>query len=150
MKDVSGRWRSCSPESVREFSAAGYYFGRHLHRELNVPVGLVLASHGASPAEAWTEAGALKACIPNAFERWETLVKNYEAAKAEYDREVTAGRRPSKEPTLPREESGFTVPWDSGTGPSHLLCLTESVVSSGIRVSRTSHGRWSTASYSRQ
>ena len=34
-----GMWRACSPVSVKEFSAAGYYFGVELQKELNVPVG---------------------------------------------------------------------------------------------------------------
>jgi sialate O-acetylesterase len=120
VKDVDGRWRPCSPQSAGEFSAAGYYFGRHLQGELNVPVGLVLSAHGASPAEAWTEAGALKACIPDAVERWETVVKKYEAAKAEYDRKVPAGSRPSPQPALPREGSWIHHPtgfWNGAIAP---------------------------------
>ncbi|HET6976418.1 MAG TPA: sialate O-acetylesterase [Pyrinomonadaceae bacterium] len=49
-----GVWRSCTPESVKEFSAAGYYFGVELQKELNVPVGLINSSYGGSQAEAWT------------------------------------------------------------------------------------------------
>ncbi len=120
VKDVRGRWRACTPAEAKEFSATAYFFGRHLHRELNVPIGLIQSSHGASPAEAWTEAGALKACIPDAVERYETLLKNYEAAKAEYDREVAAGKRPSNKPTLPREASWIHRPtgfWNGAIAP---------------------------------
>jgi len=49
-----GVWRACSPESVKEFSAAGYYFGVELQKELNVPIGLINSSYGGSQAEAWT------------------------------------------------------------------------------------------------
>ena len=49
-----GVWKTCSPESVKEFSAAGYYFGVELQRELNVPIGLINSSYGGSQAEAWT------------------------------------------------------------------------------------------------
>ena len=56
----SSEWHRCSPESVAEFSAAAYFFGRRLHRELGVPVGLVLSSWGGTVAEAWTSAGALE------------------------------------------------------------------------------------------
>ena len=56
---VNGEWAPCSPESIAKggwggFSAVGYYFGREMHRELNVPVGLVHTSWGGTPAEAWT------------------------------------------------------------------------------------------------
>src|SRR5258708_12073217 len=47
-------WQACSPESVKQFSAAGYYFGVELERELNVPIGLINSSYGGSQAEAWT------------------------------------------------------------------------------------------------
>ena len=120
VKDVRGRWRVCTPAVAKEFSATAYFFGRHLYRELNVPIGLIQSSHGASPAEAWTEAGALKACIPDAVERYESLLKNYETAKAEYDREVAAGKRPASKPTLPREASWVHRPmgfWNGAIAP---------------------------------
>jgi sialate O-acetylesterase len=47
-------WRTCSQESVKQFSAAGYYFGVELQKELNVPIGLINSSYGGSQAEAWT------------------------------------------------------------------------------------------------
>ncbi len=47
------RWQKCSPESVRHFSATGYFFARHLHRELGVPVGIIDASWGGTAIEVW-------------------------------------------------------------------------------------------------
>ncbi len=52
--DVSARWQVCTPDSARRFSAVGYFFGRHLHQELKVPVGLINSSWGGTHAEAWT------------------------------------------------------------------------------------------------
>ena len=43
------------------FSAAAYFFGRQLHKELNVPVGLIDTSWGGTPAEFWTSRKALEA-----------------------------------------------------------------------------------------
>ncbi len=53
--DVTLVWRPCSAESLTtmEFSAAGYYFGRELVRELGVPVGLIHSSFGGTRIEAW-------------------------------------------------------------------------------------------------
>jgi sialate O-acetylesterase len=59
--DTKGEWKPCSPETVGGFSAAAYYFGRQLHKDLNVPIGLIASSWGGSPAEAWTRRGALEA-----------------------------------------------------------------------------------------
>ncbi|MFA6128356.1 MAG: sialate O-acetylesterase [Bacteroidales bacterium] len=50
----SGEWLVCTPESVKEFSATGYFFGLELSKKLNIPVGLVFSSWGGTAAEAWT------------------------------------------------------------------------------------------------
>jgi sialate O-acetylesterase len=54
--DLEGKWKVCSPESLKGFSAVGYFFGKKLQQELNVPVGLINASWGGTPAETWTPA----------------------------------------------------------------------------------------------
>ncbi len=46
-------WRPCDPNSVKYFSATGYYFGRAIHQHLKVPIGLIQNSVGATPIEAW-------------------------------------------------------------------------------------------------
>ena len=60
MDDCSGRWWTCSPESVIGFSAVGFFFGRELHAELDVPIGLIGSNWGGTVAEAWTSAEALR------------------------------------------------------------------------------------------
>jgi sialate O-acetylesterase len=52
--DVSAAWKACSPENVPNFSAVGYFFGRHLHNELDVPIGLINTSWGGTRIEPWT------------------------------------------------------------------------------------------------
>lgn len=58
--DVDSQWTVCSPATVATggrwggFSAAGYFFGRHLHQTLHVPVGLIHAAWGATEIEPWT------------------------------------------------------------------------------------------------
>ena len=64
--DQSGAWKVCTPENVAQggwsgFSAAGYFFGRELHHNLNVPVGLIEATWGGTPIQPWMPLGALKA-----------------------------------------------------------------------------------------
>ena len=59
--DVKGSWVVCKPESAKDFSAVGYFFGKNLHKELGVPVGLVNTSWGGTPSEAWTSKETLKA-----------------------------------------------------------------------------------------
>jgi sialate O-acetylesterase len=50
----SGEWVVCTPESVKSFSATGYFFGLELLKKLNIPVGLIHSSWGGTAAEAWT------------------------------------------------------------------------------------------------
>ncbi|MFA6438186.1 MAG: sialate O-acetylesterase [Bacteriovoracaceae bacterium] len=52
--NCNGRWQECSPKTVGQFSAVGYFFGKKLHQELKVPIGLIQASWGGTPVEAWT------------------------------------------------------------------------------------------------
>ena len=56
---VAGEWKVCSPATVGNFSAAGYFFGRKLNQDLQVPIGLIHAAWGGTVAEAWTSAEAL-------------------------------------------------------------------------------------------
>jgi len=51
--NVTGKWVACTPETVKEFSAVGYYFGAMLQRELDVPIGLLFTGIGASAAQAY-------------------------------------------------------------------------------------------------
>ncbi len=54
-----GKWQVCTPETVREFSAVGYFFARELQKELEVPVGIIAQTFGASTAEAWVRRESL-------------------------------------------------------------------------------------------
>jgi sialate O-acetylesterase len=61
LEKVRGKWEDCTPETVPDFSAVGYYFGRDLQKALDVPVGLIHTSWGGTPAEAWTSKEGLDA-----------------------------------------------------------------------------------------
>ena len=52
--DTKGSWVVCNPNDMKNFSLAGYFFGLRLQQVLNVPVGLINASWGGTPAEVWT------------------------------------------------------------------------------------------------
>lgn len=57
--NCDAKWESCDSNSLKSFSAVGYFFGKRLNKELNVPIGLINSSWGGTPAEVWTEAGAI-------------------------------------------------------------------------------------------
>ena len=60
LDDCTGKWEICSPETVRQFSATGFFFGRKIHDEIRQPVGLIESSWGGTPSEAWTSPDALE------------------------------------------------------------------------------------------
>jgi len=72
----SSGWDECSSETIPNFSAAAYFFGRKLFKELNVPIGLINASFGGTPAESWTSAKALKV-IPEFREEIEIMDSSF-------------------------------------------------------------------------
>jgi sialate O-acetylesterase len=52
-QNLDGDWKVCSSQSMRTFSAIGYYFAKHIYENLQVPVGIINTSWGGTPAEAW-------------------------------------------------------------------------------------------------
>lgn len=46
-------WAVCTPTTVRNFSALGYFFGKNLSDNLNIPIGLIQCAWGGSSCEAW-------------------------------------------------------------------------------------------------
>lgn len=52
--NVIANWKETTPETIPNFSAVAYYFGRKLHTDLNVPIGLINTSWGGTRIEPWT------------------------------------------------------------------------------------------------
>lgn len=50
---MTGAWTLCSPNTVGDYTAVGYFFARRLHRDLSVPIGLLNSNWGGTPVEAW-------------------------------------------------------------------------------------------------
>ena len=55
-----GYWKSANPEDVLEFSAVAYFFAKTIYEKYHVPIGLINASVGGTPIEAWTSEEGLK------------------------------------------------------------------------------------------
>ncbi len=77
--DVNAEWRPTSPDSVRHFSAVAYFFGRHVHKEIGVPIGLINASWGGTRIEAWTapEGFDLVPALTNIADEIRDINRNY-------------------------------------------------------------------------
>jgi len=71
-----GVWQECTPENVGGFSAVLYFFGRELHTDLGVPVGLINTSVGGTPIESWVSAEA-QSSDPETKANFDAKMKDY-------------------------------------------------------------------------
>lgn len=107
--DFKGQWDMCTPETVGQFSAVGYYFGRQLHETLGVPIGLIDNSWGGSAAEAWVARDVLEADPRFAayLDQWKATEATYDHEKAvaawkvKAEEEKAAGKPAPRPPTNP-------------------------------------------------
>lgn len=125
-EDCKGTWRVCTPESVGNFSAVAYFFGRELYEQYKKPIGLVETAWGGTAAESWTSLEKLQS-IPELSPYAERFVKaktNVQAAMEKYRTETLpqwrkemaawkAGgdpsKRPAKQPAAPDDNPHVPV-----------------------------------------
>lgn len=115
--DFKGQWSLCTPESVENFSAVGYFFGRELYQALDVPIGLINDAWGGSACEAWIprETLAGDARYAPLLESWKKIESSFEPAKMaqQYKRQAekwkedvkqaqAAGKQPPPHPRPPQ------------------------------------------------
>ncbi len=95
--DVIGSWSEAQPESVREFSATAYYFGRLLNGILGIPIGLVSTSFGGSACEAWMNPKWIKdewvkvypkSKVPTTEEEYNTMKAKNRVSSALYNAQL--------------------------------------------------------------
>lgn len=107
---IKQSWTSCTPESVAQFSAVAYYFARDLQQSEKVPIGIIEAAWGGTPAEAWTSLEALSAdpsLMPVFIQRARmlhdepTVRLERPIAQREYDAAKAAGKNPAPLPWHP-------------------------------------------------
>jgi len=106
-------WQVCSPETAKNFSAVGYYFGVNIHKNHKVPVGLISCNYGGSSAETWMPRDRLAAheSLAPITEFWNEIEKNYpeklkawekkreefrKAQRAERKKTAKGGKKPQK------------------------------------------------------
>ncbi len=143
-RDFVGSWTECTPETVRDFSAVGYFFGRQLHTTLDVPVGLIDNAWGGSAAEAWVRRDLLAEhaeMYDPLLARWAELeakpdlagpMAEFETQLAAWDVAALAARKQGKPvPARPNAPQGQL----SGQHrPGNLYCgVLKPVLGYGIR-----------------
>ena len=87
---ASTGWAQCAPETAGRFSAVAYFFGRHLHEKLNVPIGLIHTAFGGTPVEAWTSLRGLSSdpMLMPVFAEWAKLMDAYPDLAIPYEKRL--------------------------------------------------------------
>jgi sialate O-acetylesterase len=83
---VSASWQVASPETVSDFSAVGYFFGKKLRSTLHRPIGLIESNFGGTPAEAWTDLPTLQSnpLLQNYIGAFAKIMARYTGGDAEF------------------------------------------------------------------
>jgi sialate O-acetylesterase len=87
VEDVDAKWVICTPETIGEFSAVLYYFGRQLHQDTKVPMGLIHSSWGGTPIASWISGGSLmgNARLGPFLTYWENAIRLFPMNQARYE-----------------------------------------------------------------
>ena len=103
LSKVSGTWLVCNPTNAKTFSAAAYFFARALHKDKNVPVGIISSSWGGTPAEAWTSPDALLtyADFKDSVEKYQQLQEDWEMLYKKHKQTVDSLRQLNNKSKLP-------------------------------------------------
>jgi sialate O-acetylesterase len=100
VEDIKASWQECKPDTVPNFSAVAYYFGRDLQKALNVPIGLIHTSWGGSPAEVWMSEEVLHANPEykrDVLDNFITQESNHKSTLAAYEKEKAAAKEKGEE-----------------------------------------------------
>jgi len=132
---VAGTWLTCTPANIRlgawnGFSATAYFFGRSIYQTQHIPIGLVHASWGGSPAESWIPLSSLKS-----DPRLNPYVGTYKKIIAEY-------------PSLEKRYREQMAAWDSvaaaRVSPTMLADSGNRGVDSGWASASFTDAKWPT------
>ncbi len=104
----TGYWKAAVGEEVRPFSAVAYFFARKLYEKYHIPIGLINASVGGTPIEAWTSEEGLKDFLT----MQETIRKNKDTGYVNTINRNAASnafRPPQNDPGLTGEKKWFDI-----------------------------------------
>ncbi|HEY3333344.1 MAG TPA: sialate O-acetylesterase [Capsulimonadaceae bacterium] len=107
-----GPWTACTPKTMPNFSAVGYFFGRELHNSLKVPIGLINSSWGGTVAEAWVSREGLVGAsddIRSLVTKYETDLPQLAEIRDAWAREVAR----LEDSHGDKHNSGFEAGWAS-------------------------------------
>ncbi|TKB99081.1 sialate O-acetylesterase [Pedobacter cryophilus] len=121
IEQVKGSWKLCNPENAKQFSAAAYFFARDLHLDQNVPVGIISASWGATPSEAWTSSESLinHPDFKDSVKRYQKLEANWELLYSDFlkTNEARKSDNTIKAPVMPVQKNYPTALYNAMIAP---------------------------------
>jgi sialate O-acetylesterase len=126
-------WNVCSPKTAPGFSAVGYFFGRKLNKDLNVPIGLINSSWGGTIAEAWTPEPALlaKPELAPLVQTAKDYPARYPAIKAKYDADYAkwqAATKPTAADVKPSTQPAPRMPAAPDRNPNLAAVLYNGMI----------------------
>lgn len=101
-------WKVTTPETVKQFSAVGYFFARKLVQELNIPVGIINTSWGGTRVEAWTSIEQLAQMEPSKEEALEIQSQGGVAGLKAFNQKISQEILAQNSAYL--EAPGFAIP----------------------------------------
>ncbi len=92
LTEAKGSWIECSPATVGNFSAVGYFFARDLYQKLGIPVGMIHTSWGGTVAQAWTSKEGLSKApeLKGYADAAKNALDNYSAEVAAFQPKIDA------------------------------------------------------------
>jgi len=134
LTDAKGAWSVCSPQSAAGFTAVGFHFGRRLHQETGIPIGLIKVAWYATAIEPWISTAGL-AAIPELAKEKEQLDKQiatYVEALADLppkvDAYVAEARKAISKNTEMPKLVNFPVYPIGSSGPGGWHCLYNGMI----------------------
>jgi len=90
VEDVDAKWVVCSPETIKDFSAVLYYFGRQLHQDLKTPIGLIHSSWGGTPIASWLSGPSLMSnpTLEPFLSYWQNAILQFPVNQSRYEQAV--------------------------------------------------------------
>jgi len=111
------KWVPASPATASGFSAVAYSFGREIHRELGVPVGLIVGAAGSTSSEPWTPREGL--ALEPSLTKWHAAAleedEKYRAALTEWTKSDKSQPQPVHPYLLPQDPQRNTGALFQGT-----------------------------------
>jgi sialate O-acetylesterase len=107
-------WEVCSPRTAEGFSAVAYFFARELEGKLGIPIGLIDASWGGTPVEAWMSLRALSssAQFMSAFAEWSQMTQDYTARMLRREKKVRDWQEADARAKADGKASPPPLPWE--------------------------------------